>query len=324
MQRPIVCDELSSHQLDGSLSQRIDGLRNNLLNLEALLAYDIDFPEEDHGPIARTRVADATVDVKAALDALLDTVPATELVRNGAIVVIAGRPNVGKSSLFNALVGESRAIVTALPGTTRDAIEATVQIGKWPIRIVDTAGLRATDDLVERLGIEVSERYLAGAHAIIVCDDNTEALLQTVQAMASISSAPLIPTLTKADQITESPQEATTRGGEVGSSDVLRVSAHTREGIEGLSNRLTAILEARYGAVPVERPALTRARQRIAVERARNELASFELHWSTGDLPTPIAAVHIRSAIGALDELIGAVNTEDVLARVFSTFCIGK
>ena len=157
------------HQLDGGLSRRIEDLRDALVSLEALLAYDIDFPEEDHGPIDRPRVSEQAEVVQRALQSLLETRPATELVREGALVVIAGRANVGKSSLFNAIVGEKRAIVTDIPGTTRDAIEARVQFHVWPVRLVDTAGLRQTDELVERLGIEVSERYLRGAHIILAC-----------------------------------------------------------------------------------------------------------------------------------------------------------
>jgi tRNA modification GTPase len=308
------------HQLDGSLSRRIDALRNSLLDLEALIAYDIDFPEEDHGPVARARVENATRTVVDELDALISTVPAAELVRDGAIVVIAGRPNVGKSSLFNALIGSNRAIVTAIPGTTRDAIESNVQIGEWPLRLVDTAGLRATSDVIEQLGIEVSERYLSGAHLIIACDDEPHQLEQTVQSIRMLSDAPTVAVLTKTDL-----SHVAVRQAEPGANtEYVHVSAHTRAGITQLGQRLTAELTQRYGSVPSERPALTRVRQRVAVERARDELQRFQEVWTSGELPAPIAAVHIRTAVEALDELIGAVDTEDVLARVFATFCIGK
>jgi tRNA modification GTPase len=311
-------------QLDGSLSRRIDELRGKLLDLEALLAYDIDFPEEDHGPISRSRITSAASDVQLVLQSLLATAPATELLRSGAIVVIAGRPNVGKSSLLNALVGEQRAIVTDIPGTTRDAIEVSVQLSNWPVRIVDTAGLRATGDVVERLGIEVSERYVSAAHLIIVCDDDPDHLSTTITAVQSIGTAPIIPVLTKADQLGSATVLPVTHPM-IGRIDTpLHISAFTRRGIPELGERVASTLNRRYGSIPVARPALTRARQRIAVERASKELADFEQHWSCGDLPTPVAAVHIRSAVDALDELIGAVDTEDVLGRVFATFCIGK
>jgi len=309
------------HQLDGALSRQIETLRSALLDVEALLAYDIDFPEEDHGPIKRTQVAESAKVVQQTLRSLLETTPATELAREGALAVIAGRPNVGKSSLFNAIVGEKRAIVTDVPGTTRDAIEARVQFRVWPVRLIDTAGLRQTDELVERLGIEVSERYLKAAQIVIVCDDDAAELPKTHQSVRALSSAPTVAVLTKADRAPRSePNSIPTTDG----AGSVRVSAYTREGLGELGEQLERELETHYGAIPVTHPALTRARQRIAIEQASNELAAFQQHWGRDDLPAPIAAVHIRSAIAALDELIGAVSTEDVLDRLFATFCIGK
>ena len=310
------------HQLDGGLSKHIDALRDGLLQIEALLAYDIDFPEEDDGPIGRSQISHAAYAVSATLEALLETAPTTELLRDGAIVVIAGRPNVGKSSLFNALVGEVRAIVTEIPGTTRDAIEARVQLGKWPTRLVDTAGLRSTDEVVERLGIEVSERYLANAHVIIACDDDINHLASTTSLVQTLSNAPVLPVLTKCD----GPQATAAEGFEfVGKlSEVIHVSAQQRLGLNRLSQQVGELLERHCGAVPVSRPALTRIRQRIAVERARNELGEFIAHWEVDSLPASVAAVHIRQAVAALDELIGAVDAEEILDRVFATFCVGK
>ena len=310
------------HQLDGGLSRQIEDLRSALLDLEALLAYEIDFPEEDHGPISHMRVSESAETVRRMLGDLLETTPATELVRDGAIVVIAGRPNVGKSSLFNAIVGEKRAIVTDIPGTTRDAIEARVQFRSWPLRLVDTAGLRTTDELVEQLGIEVSERYLKGAHVIIACDDNPAELPKTVESIHSVGSAPVVAVLTKADRLVE--PGAKTSSIDMDDDGPLAVSAYTRSGLSELGDHIERELESRYGTIPVARPALTRARQRVAIEHASDELRAFQRQWEMNELPAPVAAVHIRSAISALDELIGAVDTEDVLSRLFATFCIGK
>ncbi|HWE40983.1 MAG TPA: GTPase, partial [Gemmatimonadaceae bacterium] len=133
---------LALEALDGGLVRRVLALRDALLEVEALIAYDIDFPEEDDGPIAPERVARSAGEVSGLLDALIATAPAGELVRDGALVVLAGPPNAGKSSLFNALLGDARALVTPIPGTTRDAIEAVIDAPGWPLRLVDTAGLR--------------------------------------------------------------------------------------------------------------------------------------------------------------------------------------
>ena len=164
--------EAAVRQLDGGLSRRVLELRETMLEVESLLAYDIDFPEEDEGPVPRARILRAVDAAQASLDGLLATAPRGELIRTGAVVVIAGEPNVGKSSLFNALIGRSRAIVTDVPGTTRDAIEAVIDGDRWPLRLVDTAGIRETADTVEILGVELSQRHIQGAHVVLACGDS--------------------------------------------------------------------------------------------------------------------------------------------------------
>jgi tRNA modification GTPase len=306
-------------QLDGGLSRRVARLREQILEVEALLAYDIDFPEEDDGPIPRVRIGAASRAVVAALDALLATAPAGELVREGAVVVIAGAPNAGKSSLFNALLGQSRAIVTAIPGTTRDALEAVVDAGSWPLRLVDTAGLRATEDVVERLGIEVSERYLARAQAVLACGESTAAVAECVARVRPLTEAPIIPVRTKVDL-----DGPTAAAGAASGPVAIAVSAETGDGLTTLLRAVVDALASRYGAPSAELPLVTRARHRRALEVARGEMAEFERSWGSGALPAVVAAVHVRAAAGALEELIGAVDVEDVLDRVFSTFCVGK
>src|SRR5205814_2663139 len=143
-------------------------------------------------PIPRERIEKAAKAITQSLENLLATAPAGEIIREGATVVIAGPPNVGKSSLFNALLGRSRAIVTEIPGTTRDALEAVIDSGKWPLRLVDTAGLRETDDRIERLGIEVSERYLDSAHVVLACAEDAKSLEQTMDLVARRSAAPIV------------------------------------------------------------------------------------------------------------------------------------
>src|SRR5258705_4604033 len=140
-------------QLERGLSDRLTALRGEILELEALIAYDIDFPEEDEGPVSPDRVRGAWDVVRGRVADLLKTAPEGERLRDGALLVIAGRPNAGKSSLFNALLGTERAIVTEIPGTTRDAIEAHAVIEGFPFRLVDTAGLRESDERIERMGI---------------------------------------------------------------------------------------------------------------------------------------------------------------------------
>jgi tRNA modification GTPase len=161
-------------QLERGLSDRLGALRGEILELEALIAYDIDFPEEDEGPVSETTVRRAWCVVRDRVADLLKTAPEGERLREGALLVIAGRPNAGKSSLFNALLGTERAIVTEIPGTTRDAIEAHAVIEGFPFRLVDTAGLRASTERIERLGIEVSKKYLAAADLVLYCEEGDD------------------------------------------------------------------------------------------------------------------------------------------------------
>lgn len=305
-------------QLAGALSQRLASLRARVIEIEALLAYDVDFPGEDDGTLPRRRVLDACDGALGELDTLLATVPAAILGRDGVTVVLAGPPNVGKSSLLNALVGESRVIVSDTPGTTRDAVDVLLEHDPWPLRLVDTAGLRDGAEPGERLGIEVSRRWLARAHVVVACGDSRARLSEAIAAIRRLSDAPIVGALTKCDLVTGSDYTPST------DDPVVPVSAVTGVGLPALLAAVTAAVLVRTGPVDGDTPVVARARHRVALERARAELASFRTAWHEGALPAPVAAVHVRDAALALDELIGAVDVDDVLARVFSTFCVGK
>jgi tRNA modification GTPase len=306
------------NQLDGGLSRRVLALRQSLLELEALIAYDIDFPEEDDGPVAPERITQVTDRILIALDNLLATARVGELIRQGALVVIAGAPNVGKSSLFNALLGRRQAIVTDTPGTTRDALEAVIDTGSWPIRLVDTAGLRETADVVERLGIEVSEDYLARADVVLACGDADRNLAHAVDVIRQRTEAPVLAVRTKIDRLAGSGSRFDGQGEAIG------VSAETGVGLGELVTAITTALSTSQQMLDLDAPLLTHVRHRRAIKQARDELAAFREARLDGQLPAPVAAVHLRAAVHALEELIGAVDVEDVLERVFASFCVGK
>ena len=303
------------HQVDGGASRQIGALRNALLDLEALLAYEIDFPEEDDGPVPQERIDRALSEAQQQVDRLLDSVKLGELVREGAVVVLAGPPNAGKSSLFNALLGVERAIDHETPGTTRDAIEAVMEVNRWPLRLVDTAGLRESDNEIERTGVEVSRRYLAGAHVVLVCAESDQELTMAARVVEGATGAPQIRVLTKSDLNARD-------GSDNGSRQ--RVSAHRREGLTELLECIEKELDATYGSLDPDIPLLTRARHQSALNAAAKELAAFHELRATNSVPASIAAVHLRSAVHELETLVGAVDVEDVLTRVFSTFCVGK
>lgn len=299
-------------QLDGNLSRRLNALRDAIVGLEAMCAYDIDFPEEDDGPIPPARILAAAAQVSEELEALLATAPMGEIVREGAVVVIAGAPNVGKSSLFNALLGRRRAIVTDVPGTTRDALEAVTEADGWPVRLIDTAGLRHSDDVVERIGIEVSREYLDRAHVILACGDSDAAIDGALAAVQGRVGAIVVPVRTKSDL------------GGASTHAAIQVSAERGTGLTALTRAIAAALASSHGALALDIPLVTRERQRVGVERARQELGQFDAAWRGGAVPAVVAAVHLRAATRELEEIVGAVDVEDVLDRLFSAFCVGK
>ncbi|MDB4907072.1 MAG: hypothetical protein JWO05_1856 [Gemmatimonadetes bacterium] len=309
--RSRAAQRLALTQLDGGLSRRIATLRDDVLELEALVAYDIDFPEEDDGPVDHARVIASHEALVVALEAMLATAPVGELVREGASVVLAGEPNAGKSSLFNALVGRARAIVTDVPGTTRDALEAMLDTARVPVRLVDTAGLRESTDAIEKLGIEVSHGWLSRAHLVLACGETAESVERTAAVVARIATAPVLRVRTKSDLHPASP-------------GALAVSAETGAGLAELLSEVERALLERADSSDFDAPMLATERHRMAIERARDEVVAFRRAWLEVRHPIIVAAVHLRTAANALEELIGSVDVEDVMERVFARFCVGK
>jgi len=312
--RSSAAHRLALRQLDGGLTRRVSLLRDRILELEALLAYDIDFPEEDDGPMPRAHIADTADTLFDALGMLLATTEQGTLVHHGALVVLAGAPNVGKSSLFNALLGEARAIVTDVPGTTRDAIEAVLDLPGWPLRLVDTAGLRESADEVERLGIEASSRYLGQAALVLACGDSARSVADVAGMGAARTTAPVVTVVTKGDLVAERHETA---------ADIT-VSAHTGQGLRALLALVEQRLRQRHGEPTLDAPGLTSARHQVAVAAAVEELQAFRTTWGEDLVPASVAAIHVRAAADALGELIGVVRVDDVLEAVFQRFCVGK
>ncbi|MDB4877343.1 MAG: hypothetical protein JWM41_3789 [Gemmatimonadetes bacterium] len=318
-----AAQRVALRQLDGGLSRRVLALRDELIGLEALIAYDIDFPEEDDGPVAPARILAATDRSIDALAQLLATARAGELVREGAVVVLAGAPNVGKSSLFNALIGERRAIVTDIPGTTRDAIEAVIDTPTLPLRLVDTAGMRDALDPVERLGVEVSESYVSRAAVVLACADSEASAAAIGEVLRGRTTAPIVAVRTKAD-LRESATELVSIGMKIGAMSAFEVSAETGAGLDALIAAVERIVSSDAAPLETDAPLLTQERHRYAVGRALDEVRAFRGAWQTDALPAPVAAVHLREAVTALEDLIGVVDVEQVLDEVFRRFCVGK
>jgi tRNA modification GTPase len=317
-----AAQDVALRQLDGGLSRRILALRDELIGLEAMIAYDIDFPEEDDGPVAPARIGEATNRVVDALDALAGTARTGELVREGALVVLAGAPNVGKSSLFNALLGERRAIVTDIPGTTRDAIEAVIDTPGLPLRVVDTAGIRHATDPVERIGVEMSESYVMRAAVVLACGDDDQSLRDIHRALAGRTTAPIVTVRTKSDLAR--PGELRPATHDTGEQAFVAVSAETGEGLGELVGIAASLAATGQGAAEPDAPIVTHQRHAFALRRALEEVREFRARWTANDVPAPVAAVHLREAVTVLEEMIGAVDVDDILDEVFRRFCVGK
>jgi tRNA modification GTPase len=295
-------------------------LRRALVRLEALLAHHVDFPEEDDAPVPLEEIAGEAGSLAERLESLLATAPEGALLREGALAVLAGLPNAGKSSLYNALVGEERAIVTEEPGTTRDALETAVQLGGYPFRLVDTAGLRATDERVERLGVEVARKQLARADVILLCVETGRTPGSAEAAfLEGAPSVPVVLVTTKTD-LGESPPDPASGGGFAGR---VGVSVRTGAGLEELRSLLPGLVYSGLVTHHGEQPVITRRRQARALGAARDEVRSFGAALATG-IPAEVAATHLRSAEASLEELVGVVSVEDVLDAVFREFCVGK
>jgi tRNA modification GTPase len=320
------------HQMERGLSSRIEELRGMIIHVEALTVYSIDFPEEDEPPVPPEQIESAAGEVIRRIDDLLATAPEGELLREGALVVLAGRPNSGKSSLFNALLGTERAIVTEIPGTTRDAIEASLALDGYPFRLVDTAGLRETVDRVEEIGIEVARRYLQAAQIVLFCveagrplDGEEQRFLSELDPERTILVRTKVDQKTKATASDQHYQNVQT--GENAASAIkinsVAISAHTGSGLPELRDR---VLHLAFGGIlgePGEAALVTRERHARSLRLAREEVALF-IEAGREMIPMELAATHLRAAAGTLEDLIGAVTPDDVLGRVFGQFCVGK
>jgi len=310
-------------RLKGKLSGRIETIRNTIIDLLAGIEAAIDFAEDD-GVVEALGAGlpefQTTIDD---LHTLAATYRRGRIIREGIGVVIAGRPNVGKSSLLNRILGEKRAIVTPIPGTTRDFIEETVNIGGIPVRLTDTAGIRPPENAIEKEGIDFVWERLATADAVIVLLDGSMELTPEDQGLlVQMQAKPMIPVINKSD-LPQRLDEASLRGLlPEGTPPAVRISAKYGDGID----RLTAAIQEMILATPGEETPeamIADLRHKIALERAAECLIRAREGLSDG-LPSELAALEVREALDSLGEITGRTTSEEVLDRIFANFCIGK
>ena len=310
--------------LAGGLRALVDQACARIAAILEQLAGAIDYPDEVPEP-ARDAVRAAVDDVAARLDALVHDWERGRFVREGVSLAIVGPPNAGKSSLLNALLGEERAIVSALPGTTRDVIEETFAIDRVPVRVLDTAGLRAAGDAVEQIGIERAQRALDAASVALVVVDGSQPLdADALAVLQRTRDRARVVLFNKRDLGIAgfAAREAAEAGAISGWLDVADRSAEPNPTLDRVR---AAIAEVGWGGETVDlaRPHLASARQADAVARARDALAFAERTLVAGDA-LDLVAPDLVAAVAALRELTGAAATEAILDGVFARFCIGK
>jgi tRNA modification GTPase len=304
----------SARRLAGALSQRIERVREDLLHASAGLEAVIDF-SEDVGEGVPPAVSQSIASVIAELEKLASTADRGRLLAHGCRVAILGPPNAGKSTLYNALVGSARAIVTEIPGTTRDALEALVDVRGIPVTLVDTAGLRPTEDVVEKIGVARAREEGERADALLYVFDASAGFgAEDAATLAKLTSAdrPYAVIANKADLAVKAPVPS-------GSVLVCGLDPETGEALKDLLGRTLG------AGVRTEETSevLGSLRQRDLVARAL--AGARQTLEALGDGSSPeYAATHCHAALDALADLVGETTSDDVLARVFETFCVGK
>ena len=308
-------------QLSGALGRRVAAVYDALTDLTAHFCAVLDYPDEDIDPFRAETMETALSSAQRELSALLATYGRGRQLAHGVPCAIVGRPNAGKSSLLNALVGYDRAIVTDIPGTTRDTIEEKCRLGGVLLRLIDTAGLRATDDPVERLGVERSRAALKEAGLALVLIDPQGGVTEedlAILAQARSAAEKVIVVLTKADLNNGEGTSPSPRGENC--PPVVSLSARTGEGLKELEKVVAALFpqgEENWGEL------LTNARQAEAAGRALGAVESARSALAAG-MPADAVFSDVEAALDALGALTGRSVREDVTDRIFSRFCVGK
>ncbi len=320
---------LAASQMGGALSRRVMPAKHALLELIALLEAGIDFAEDDLAVAPEAEIARRIDQIRPPLSELEATFAHGRILHDGLTLAIVGRPNAGKSSVFNALVERDRAIVTAIPGTTRDTVSERIALGGIPLELVDTAGLREAVDEAERLGIVRSREALADAAIVLIVIDASEIgpseriPPEDRNLIESIQGRPALIAWNKCDLVEDSPEsEGSTNQDVLGNLDmpVLATSAVTGQGIAGLRE---AILKLATGGAAAEPGMLTSLRHHKSITQAIQGLDDAA-NAVASNIPHEMVLLDLYRTLWALDSLTGQTTPDDILNLIFSTFCIGK
>lgn len=312
--------ELALSQLTGKTSQKLDQVETGLYEILVAIEAVLDYPEEGLPEIERSTLTQRTAEIEATLQDMAASVDEGRKIREGVNLVIVGRPNVGKSSLLNAFIQEERALVTEIPGTTRDLIETQFQLQGIPFRLIDTAGLHESDNLIEKMGMEKTEKSMAEADLILLVLDGSQPLTAEDRlVMAKVQPYQFMTIINKSDLPSRLDPNSLNFQSEPAP---IKVSALTRAGFEQLEE--TIINMVGLGKLQLDdRPLLSRVRHKNAIQKALKALHTFQDGLQRG-LSEDLLAVDLRESLAALGEISGKDVGTEILHRIFEDFCIGK
>jgi tRNA modification GTPase len=314
---------IAMQQLQGGLSEKITTLRDRLTELCAHLEAYIDFPEDEIEVTSKEEMVASIENIEKELWGLLRSYEEARFFREGLSTAIVGRPNVGKSSLLNALLKKDRAIVTELPGTTRDVIEEYLNINGLPLRVMDTAGIRAVQDIAEKEGVKRSLQSIEDADLVIALLDGSESLKdEDFEVIRKARDKNTIFVINKCDLPPVLDKSMLTSHHSSSPSGILDISATRGDGLDELKEKifdscLKNWREGREGVV------VTNIRHKMTIETAMSSLAMARKSFIESS-PLEIIALELRDSLDRLGEIVGAVTTEDILNKIFNDFCIGK
>lgn len=308
---------LALSHMQGSLSAMINELRESILDIIAEIDAVSDFPEEDFEKITFDEIKERLFSASEKIERLIKTEQRGKLIQSGIDTVIAGKPNVGKSSLLNAILLSDRAIVTDIPGTTRDVIEETVSLGDVTLNIFDTAGIRETDDKIEHIGIEKSKEYLGRAELVLFLTDAGTGVTEEDEILLKLLDGKKVILVINKTDIADK-KEISFHGK---SFEAVHISAKTGEGVSELLEKI----EKMFHLGEIEKsdfPILTKAAHKQALCRAKGFIDSAKA--ALGVMPDDMISIDLRASVQALGEITGIEVSEDVVDRIFSKFCLGK
>jgi tRNA modification GTPase len=310
--------DIAMQQMRGGFSNEIQELRQELLNFASLIELELDFSQEDVEFADRTQFNELLTKISDVLKKLIDSFALGNVIKNGIPVAIVGQPNVGKSTLLNVLLNEERAIVSEIAGTTRDTVEDHISIKGIGFRFIDTAGIRETVDVVEKIGIERTFEKIEKARLIIYLFDGMDfEKTELEQIQKRYPNKQLLPICNKMDLLNLNQKEKIS--SEI--PNVLFLSAKLKEGISELESRLLSLVDS--GALSGDTTIVTNSRHYDALLKALEEIQKVKEGLDM-ELSSDLMAIDIRQALYHLGEITGSVTTDDLLGNIFSNFCIGK